>query len=1182
MKLHPRALSAPGRLTLSGAPPGVDARIVSRLARQRPDADGPGVVFIARDDVRLAAMEEALRFFAPGLGILRFPAWDCLPYDRASPHADIAARRIETLAALADGDARQGPRVLLTTINAALQRVPPKAALAGAQMVAAAGQTLNRDMLSGYLGTHGYRRTGTVMEPGEYALRGGIIDIFPTGHDFPLRLDCFGEVIESIRRFDPLTQRSGERIEALVIRPVSEAPLDDDAIRRFRGGYVEAFGAALRDDPLYEAISAGRRYPGMEHWLPLFYPRLGNLVDYAPEAFIVLDYQVGEAATERHALIADHYRARRDDSGSGFADVPAYKPLEPARLYLSESEWQAMLDSRPSRLLSPHRAPEGALAIDCGGIAGHNFSAERARPGANVFDAVGAHLDRLHEAGKRLLIACYSDGARQRLAMVMGDHGIKNLAQVDGWPAVEALPAGTCAVVVLAIENGFETAGVALIAEQDILGDRLVRQTRRRPRAADFIADAATLSVGELVVHAEHGIGRFDSLQTITVDDQPHDCVQLSYQGGDRLLVPIENIEVLSRYGAGQSDAALDRLGGSGWQSRKARLKKQLLEMADELIRLAALRQVREAPRLPPPPGLYEEFCARFPYQETEDQQRSIEDVIADFATGRPMDRLVCGDVGFGKTEVALRSAFIAAFNGVQVAIIAPTTLLARQHFASFSDRFAGLPVNIAQLSRFVPAAEAARTREGLANGQVDIVIGTHALLGKTVKFHRLGLLIVDEEQHFGVVHKEQLKALSADVHVLTLTATPIPRTLQLALSGVRSLSLIATPPVDRLSVRTFISPFDGLIIREALLRERFRGGQSFYVCPRVSDLPETRRFLEEQVPELRIAVGHGQMPARALEKVMQGFYDGAYDVLLSTTIIESGLDIPTANTLIVHRADRFGLAQLYQLRGRIGRAKNRGYAYFTVPPGRILSSDAEKRLKVLQSLDTLGAGFSLASHDLDIRGAGNLLGEEQSGHVREVGLELYQEMLESAVAEARTGDSGGTDATGDSAATDPDPGWSPQINLGMAVLIPEEYVADLDSRMTLYRRIARLEDEAEIDSFAAELIDRFGPLPAAVENLFKIIAIKKNCRRAGIEKIDAGPKGAIVTFRRQRFANPGGLVEFLGQQAGSARLRPDHRLVYKRDWSEITARIAGSHYLCARLAEVASADSARARSSTA
>ena len=767
----------------------------------------------------------------------------------------------------------------------------------------------------------------------------------------------------------------------------------------------------------------------------------------------------------------------------------------------------------------------------------------------------------LFQRGKKVFLASYSIGARDRLSAVLKDHGMTRHRLVENWPEGDQLPDGALGLIVLPLEHGFEADDIVLISEQDILGDRLIRKVRRSRRAENFISEASALSPGDLVIHMDHGVGRYEDLKTIEVMGAAHDCVMLTYHGGDKLYVPVENIEVLSRYGAEGTHVQLDKLGGTAWQSKKARLKKKLLEMADELIKVAAERELRKGPVITPSDGLYEEFCARFPYAETEDQLRAIQDVIEDLGSGRPMDRLICGDVGFGKTEVALRAAFLVVMAGYQVAIVTPTTLLARQHYKNFVDRFKDLPVRIGHLSRLVPARDQKQTKEELARGACDIVVGTHALLGKTIQFKNLGLLIIDEEQHFGVSHKERLKKLRHDVHVLTLTATPIPRTLQLAMSGMRGLSLIATPPVDRLAVRTFILPMDFLVVREALLREHYRGGQSFYVCPRIADLKEIADFLTEHVPEVKFVVAHGQMPPSEIEDIMHAFYEGRYDVLLSTTIVESGLDIPTANTMIIHRADMFGLAQLYQLRGRVGRSKVRAYAYLTLPPKRIPTATAEKRLQVLQALDTLGAGFTIASHDMDIRGAGNLLGEEQSGHIKEVGLELYQHMLEEAVAQARNG------ITGD----DMDHNWSPQINLGAAVLIPERYVPDLNLRMSLYRRVAELDDsEDEIDAFGAELIDRFGPLPEEVEHLLSVIRIKYFCRKAGIEKIEAGPKGAILSFRKDRFANPAGLIDFISKQNVVAKLRPDHKLVYVRKWDQIENRLKGCYILARALAKIA------------
>jgi transcription-repair coupling factor (superfamily II helicase) len=1149
-------------LTLAGAPEGFDALILAQLAGR-----GGDVLHIARDDARLARLAEALALFAPGVEVLQFPAWDCVPYDRVSPHVEIVARRIDTLSRLVQprikGEARP-PRLVLATVGAVLQRVPPTEMFAKTCFSVAVGDRLDLAGLQAFLSRNGYGRADTVMEPGEYALRGGIVDLFPPGSDEPLRLDLFGDEVEQIRMFDPMSQRSTGKMTAFALRPASEVPLDEAAIARFRANYRELFGPVGTDDPLYEAVSSGVKFGGMEHWLPLFHEGLDTLFGYLPDAMVTLDHQVDEAKEARFEQIAEYYQARQSIQSQGIAEAGMiYHPVPPAMLHLERDEWARLLAARPVGAFWPFPPAEGAADLfDAGGRQGHDFADLRAQPGVNLYDGVRQYIEAEMKAGRRVVIAAWSQGSGDRLGSVLREHGLDSLRAADGWTAALALPKDRSAVVSLALEHGFKTDRLAVISEQDILGDRLVRPNRQRRRAEQFLVEASNLSEGDLVVHVDHGIGCYDGLVTLEVLGAPHDCLRVLYDGGDKLFVPVENIDVLSRYGSEQAGVSLDKLGGVAWQSRKARLKKRIRDMAEQLIGIAAQRQLREAESMAPAEGLYDEFCARFPYAETEDQLRAIGDCIADLASGKPMDRLICGDVGFGKTEVALRAAFVAAMNGKQVAVVVPTTLLARQHYKTFSERFAGLPIRIGQLSRLVPAKQAAASRKELAEGRLDIVVGTHALLAKTIAFKDLGLLIVDEEQHFGVGHKERLKALKTDVHVLTLSATPIPRTLQLALTGVREMSIIATPPVDRLAVRTFVLPFDGVVIREAILRERYRGGQIFYVCPRLADIDRVLERLKHLVPEIRPAVAHGRLAPQELEDVMTAFADGAYDLLLSTNIIESGLDMPRVNTIIIHRADMFGLSQLYQLRGRVGRAKARGYAYLTLPPNQALSKTAEKRLQVMQTLDGLGAGFTLASHDLDIRGAGNLLGEEQSGHIKEVGIELYQQLIEEAVAAAR----GGLKDEAAMAAED----WSPQIALGMPVLIPDVYVSDLSVRLGLYRRIGAVASRADIEALAAELIDRFGKLPQEVENLLEIVAIKVLCKAAGVEKVDAGPKGAVLTFRRNNFANPGGLVQFITGQLGTVKLRPDHKLVVQRGWDDSAARIKGVQGVMETLAKLA------------
>jgi len=1149
-----------GRIALTGMPGGYDAYVAAEAARRGNRL----LVFVAADDPHAVAVKDALGFFAPDVPAYGFPAWDCLPYDRVSPKPDIESERLSTLAALARR--KDGPAIVVTTINAILQRVPPRDVIAQASFLARVGGVIEHDALTAFLVRNGYAKASTVREPGDFALRGGIVDLWPPGRDEPLRLDFFGSTLEAIRTFDAETQLSAGEIREVELLPAAETPLDAESISRFRTGYVATFGPATRDDVLYESVSAGRKHQGMEHWLPLFHDHLETLFDYAGDALIFLAHQVEEAKDARLALIQDYYETRhqflygKHDAKENAGAAP-YKPLKPETLYLTDAEWNAALSHRDVRALSPFQAPESMNSVEAGGKQGRDFAPERAQTGVNVFAAAAEHILALTKSGKRVAVAAWSEGAAERLGGVLSDHGLGAIRRVSDWPDALKMQAGAVGVGVLCVEHGFEAPDFAVVAEQDILGDRMVRGRGRQKRAQNFLQEASSLAPGDLVTHIEHGVGRFTGLQTIEVVGAPHDCLELQYDGG-KLFLPVENIELLTRYGADEGNAQLDRLGGAGWQQRKARAKQRVREIASELIRIAAARQLKSIEPAEAPQGLYDEFCAKFPYQETEDQEKAIADTIEDLAKGRPMDRLVCGDVGFGKTEVALRAAFVEAMSGNQVAVVVPTTLLARQHFRNFAERFKGFPIKVRQLSRFVSTAEARETKEGLKTGDVNIVVGTHALLAKSIAFSNLGMIIVDEEQHFGVAHKEQLKALKADVHVLTLTATPIPRTLQLALSGVRDLSLITTPPVDRLAVRTFVTPFDPLVIREALLREHYRGGQSFYVAPRIADLREAEEFLKATVPEVKARVAHGQMSPSVLEEVMTSFYERQIDVLVSTNIVESGLDIPTANTLIVHRADMFGLSQLYQLRGRIGRAKSRAYAYLTTPATFKITETAERRLQVLQSLDQLGAGFSVASHDMDIRGAGNLLGEEQSGHVREVGIELYQEMLEEAVAQLREGSDGEEMADQ----------WSPQISIGTSVLIPESYVSDLTVRMALYRRLASLETQDEIERYAAELIDRFGPLPEEVRHLLDIVAIKHLCRVAMVEKIDAGPKGAILSFRNSAFPNPVGLVRLIAEHQSTMRVRPDQKVVIARDWPSPEQRLKGAQHLLGQLARLAKA----------
>ncbi len=1138
-------MSDPKHLTVSGAPEGFDAQLI--LAEV---ATGGPVVHVARDDKRLAAMQAALAFFAPDMPVFTFPAWDCLPYDRVSPNADVSAARMATLAALVHGMPERF--VLLTSLSAATQRVPARSLLREAAFTAVVGKRIDESALRTFLVRMGFTQSPTVMEPGDYAVRGGIIDIYPPGQSGPVRLDLFGDVLDGARRFDPATQRTTEKLTEVELAPVSEVILDEAAITRFRQNYRIEFGAAGTDDPLYEAVSAGRKHAGVEHWLGFFQEDLETLFDYLPDAIVTLDDQTGPMRLARWDAIADQYGTRMHALEQKGRMDSVYKPAPPELLYLDDAAWDAVVADRRVLQFSPLKQATGVGVIDAGARMGRDFAPERQQEQISLFSALADHV-KVKMTDGPVVIASYSEGARERLEGLITDEGLTEAVSITDFSRVGKRGLH---LAVWPLDHGFEAPGLTVISEQDVLGDRLIRQTKRKRRAENFLSEANSLAPGDLVVHVDHGVGRFKGMEVVTALGAAHECLLLEYAENSKLYLPVENIELLSKYG--HETGLLDKLGGGAWQAKKAKLKELIRQIAERLIRVAAERELRTAPALDPPDGLWDQFLARFPYAETDDQLAAIEDVLTDLAAGKPMDRLICGDVGFGKTEVAIRAAFVAALSGVQVAIIAPTTLLARQHYQNFAERFRGFPVNVAPLSRFVSAGDATKTRDGITKGTVDIVVGTHALLAKSIRFKNLGLLIIDEEQKFGVQHKERLKQLRTDVHVLTLTATPIPRTLQLSLSGVRDLSIIGTPPIDRLAIRTYVSEFDTITVREALLREHYRGGQSFLVVPRIADMPEMEEFLREQVPEVSFVTATGQMAAGELDDRMNAFYDGKYDVLLATTIVESGLDIPTANTMIVWRADMFGLAQLYQIRGRVGRSKTRAYAYLTTKPRQKLTDTAQKRLRVLGSIDTLGAGFTLASQDLDIRGAGNLLGEEQSGQMREVGYELYQQMLEEQIAAIKSGAAEGIIDDGQ---------WAPQINLGVPVLIPEDYVPDLDVRLGLYRRLSELTTKVELEGFAAELIDRFGKLPREVNTLMLVVRIKAMCKRAGIAKLDAGPKGATIQFHNDKFASPEGLVEFVHAQNGLAKVK-DNKIIVRRDWAKERDKIQGAFNIARDLAQ--------------
>jgi transcription-repair coupling factor (superfamily II helicase) len=1149
-----------GFAILSGVPEGAQPLAV----RHALSTDARPCLFITHHDRQLSQFMAAAPFFLPpNVPVIAFPAWDTLPYDRSAPARAVVAARVAALAHILQLKKQKLPFVVATTSSAFLQKLPPVSTFAHASFSLKVGERIAHDELVFFLSEEGYRRASRVMEAGEFAVRGSIIDIFPANAAAPYRLDLFGDMIESIKTFDALTQRTeGAPVQELAIVPTSELLLNDTRIEHFRKAYRELFGQPSREDALYHTVSEGNYYAGMEHWLPLFYDRLETLLDYLPDAQILMDHGLMTSLEEREEIIHDYYSARnvsRETRGKTSISSAPYHPVPPDSFFLTK-DWKRLLAAKGAVALEMF---ESEHSLGLRGVKKlHAISKSEKR---SAFELMS---EEVAQESRPILLTAHTQGSRERLEQLLKEQHLPAPRSLANWGDILTAKAGLYSAET-PLGAGFQGEGFIIYTEEDLLGRRIIQTRKRKSHSEAFLAEAAAFEVDELLVHTDHGIGRFDGLVTLEVNGKRHDCLKIVYRDDDRLFIPVENLDLITRHGGEAGDVALDKLGAGSWQVRKAAYKEKLRLTAEELLRTAAARELCTATTLSPIEELYSDFTARFPYDTTEDQQRAIDEVIDDLQGNKPMDRLVCGDVGFGKTEVAIRAAFIAAtdaINPVQVAFIAPTTLLVRQHYHNFLKRFEETGLSVAQLSRLCTAKEAKRVKEGIADGNIDIVIGTHALLAESIQFKNLGFLIIDEEQRFGVKQKEGLKKLKSDIHVLTMSATPIPRTLQMALTGVRELSLITTPPVDRLAIRSFVQPFDPLVMREAIKRELHRGGQVFYVTPRIADLAELKARILELVPEVRLGVAHGQMSAQELDSTMNEVYDGKYDVLLSTAIIESGIDIPTANTIIINRADRFGLAQLYQLRGRVGRGKTRAYAYFTLPYHGAMTPQAVKRLEVMQTLDTLGAGFTLASHDMDIRGFGNLVGEEQSGHVKDIGIELYQHMLAEAVKHARVAQKSAPVPEAEMLIDDD---WSPQLNLGLSVLIPEEYVEDVSLRLSLYRRAATLTTAEEIESFAAELSDRFGELPEEVEHLFTTLKLKQTCKRAGIARVDTGPKGVVINFHAAAITNPTALMGYIAKHSRTMKLRPDQSLFRAAEWTSEKQKLNDVKQLVESLSEL-------------
>ncbi|WP_354688032.1 transcription-repair coupling factor [Candidatus Liberibacter africanus] len=1141
---------------------------------------GRSILYICSDERYLINLKKTLTFIVPEIKVIIFPAWDCLPYDRVSPSPHVVAQRLLCVSYLNSCHSSKKTTIILTTVSALMCRSVPLKSTTDCKLSIRSKDHINMAKVIKKLETNGFERVNTVYKVGEYAVRGGILDVYAPTERYPVRVDFFGDTIESLRLFDSSTQRTIREISIFTINTLSEVILTPENIGRFRENYLANFGAATQEDPLYNAISQGRRYPGMEHWLPFFYQNIETIFPYLSEFCIVTDHLVKETALKRSQLIQDYYNARLQYSSDKKQDY-FYRPILPEKLYLDYQQFDALTRTTHKLVqMSSFNQPETAdnRVVHLNIFPGKSWIPSSMKiiesrdnwESSDRFDEFLKYVSEKAQAGIKTLLSVYSKGGLQHLIHLMENRGFHKIKKIDSFAEMASLTKEEIAATVLPIKQGFETDNMMLVTEIDFLGKKIVdRVIRTKKSHVQALFESSNIEEGTIIVHAEHGIGRFVRLYSIEVSGSLHDCLELHYADNAKLFVPVENIDLISRYSSTETTAIiLDKLGGLSWKTRKSNLKKRLENLAQKLVDIAAKRAVHHVPPMTVSQDLYSQFIKRFPYIETEDQEQAIDAVTQDLSSGLIMDRLICGDVGFGKTEVALRAAFIAVMNGFQVAVIAPTTILVQQHFRLFSERFQDFSVRIVSISRFVQAKEVSLNKKAIAEGQVDIVVGTHALLHPKIIFANLGLIIVDEEQHFGVKHKEALKETHTGVHVLTLSATPIPRTLQLAITGVRELSLINMPPINRIACRTSVSIFDPLLIRETLMREHYRGGQSFYVCPRLSDLDKCYEFLQAEVPELKVAMAHGKMSPRNLEDRMNSFYEEKYDILLSTSIVESGLDLPKANTIIVHRADMFGLAQLYQLRGRVGRSKIASFALFLLPENCPITASAQKRLSFLQSLNTLGAGFQLASYDLDIRGTGNLLGEEQSGHIKEMGFELYQKVLEETIASIK----------GKKELVESD--WSPRVFIEASVMIPESYVSDINLRLSLYRRLGNITDRADIGHFKEEMIDRFGPLPIEVIYLLQVIFLKLLCRTANIDKMDIGAKGIIIHFRNKTFHDPEGLLQYIEQQKGKVIIRPDQSIVFDCLLPTINQRFVEAKRIIAELIKMIDVDTKQCYSS--
>jgi len=1065
-------------------------------------------LLLTADSQSAERLQEELAFFAPGLPVLHFPDWETLPYDIFSPHQDIVSQRISALYQLPE----LSHGVLVVPITTALHRLAPKRFLLGSSLVLDVGQKLDVEQMRLRLEAAGYRCVDTVYEHGEFAVRGALIDLFPMGSPLPYRIDLFDDEIETLRTFDPENQRSIDKVESIRLLPAREFPLKKEAVTGFRARFRERFDVDFRRCPIYQDLSTGITPAGIEYYLPLFYEETATLFDYLPEDSQVFSLPgIEQAAEQFWSDVRNRYEERRVD--------PERPLLPPAELFMPVEDCFARLKLWPRVVASQQDVEPG--------IGRERFNAQ-ALPELAIESKASEPLGKLRQFLEsypgRVLFTAESAGRREVLLELLARLKLRP-QEVDGWTDFLASDQ-RLAITIAPLDEGLQLDDVALVAESPLFGQR-VMQRRRREKSRDggenVIKNLTELREGSPVVHIDHGVGRYQGLTTLEIEGQAQEFLLLQYAEDAKLYVPVASLHLIARYtGSDDALAPLHRLGSETWQKAKRKAAEQVRDVAAELLDIYARRAAREGYAFKDPQVDYETFAAGFPFEETPDQQAAIDAVREDLLSAKPMDRLVCGDVGFGKTEVAMRAAFIAVHGGRQVGVLVPTTLLAQQHYNSFRDRFADWPVRVEVMSRFKSAKEVQNAIAELAEGKIDILIGTHKLLQDDVKFSNLGLVIIDEEHRFGVRQKEQLKALRSEVDILTLTATPIPRTLNMSIAGMRDLSIIATPPARRLSVRTFVMEQQNTVIKEALLRELLRGGQVYYLHNDVKTIEKCAADLQALVPEARVAIGHGQMRERDLEQVMSDFYHKRFNVLVASTIIETGIDVPSANTIIIERADKFGLAQLHQLRGRVGRSHHQAYAYLLTPTRKAMTDDAQKRLEAIANAQDLGAGFVLATHDLEIRGAGELLGEGQSGQIQAVGFTLYMEMLERAVKAIRKGEQPNLEQP---------LGGGPEINLRLPALIPEDYLPDVHARLILYKRIANAADEDGLKELQVEMIDRFGLLPEPTKNLVRLTLLKLQAEKLGITKIDAGPQGGRIEFSADTSVDPMVLIKLIQSQ---------------------------------------------------